>query len=306
MKNKTPGTKQMEILRLLTMQWCFDISFYFCRQIINTMKKSGLFVAVLALFFASCSPKRLLYLQESFESTDSSMYYLRNETNYLINPNDILWVKVNSVNQEVQALFNGGEQNSNLSSTSGTQQGAQSGRFFFSGYLVNDTGYINLPLMGMLKVSGLTFAEATRVIEDRAAEFLEEAYIQVRFVNFKVSFLGEVNSPGTYIFLQHKLDIFEGLLKAGDITDYGDRRRVLIVRETPQGKQTYRVNLRERNVLESEKFYLMPNDIVYVEPLTARMFRTGSADFLYVLTTLTSLITTTLLVVNLSNNTKQP
>ena len=119
-------------------------------------------------------------------------------------------------------------------------------------------------------------------------------------MSFKVTFIGELGSPGTVVFYQEKLDIFEAIERAGGITDYGNRQEILVVRKTLEGRKTFYVNMQDRNILASEKLFLLPNDMVYVKPLGWRIFQLSSQDLLFALSTISTLLTTTLLIINLS------
>lgn len=260
---------------------------------------------IFVLIFSSCT-KRLYYLQdvEADKNLTETEYQERN-LSYKISEHDILRVNIKSINPEVTTYFNsmtGGATGSGNQSFNQIGRGGTNANFYFNGYTVNDTGYIELPIIGFVKVAEKTIPEATKYIQELADEYLEDAYVTVKFVSFKVTFLGEFGSPGTQVFYQEELNIYEAIERAGGITDYGNRQKVLVVRKTPEGRKTFYVNLQDRDILASEDLYLLPNDMLYAKPLGWRIFKVSSQDLLSVISTVTTLLTTTLLLINLGKN----
>jgi len=270
------------------------------------MKKNILIAFFLLFLFSSCS-KRLYYLHDEIADKNmSDSTYIEHDIDYRITEFDILRVNIKSANPEISNYFNsyagGGSQNDlNQNQLNQTNSNSNS-QFYFTGYSVNDSGYIKLPIIGDVLVADKTLPEATKYIQELADEYLDDAFITVQFVSFKVTFLGEFDQPGTIVFFQDKLNVYEAIERAGGITDYGNRSKVLVVRQTAEGRKTFYINLQDRNILASEDFFLLPNDMVYVKPLKWRSYRVQSQDFIYVLTSITSIITTTLLILNLNKN----
>lgn len=267
------------------------------------MRKIFLIIIVGLLVSSSCT-KRLYYLRDVVaDKTLSEAEYEEQDIDYRITKYDILKVNIKSINSEVSSYFNslygssGRNNNQNFGQNNNQQEG---GGFYFNGYTVNDSGYIELPIIGNVKVVDKTIPEATKYIQELADEYLENVLVIVKFVSFKVTFIGEVGSPGTVTYFQEKLDIFEAIERAGGISDYGNRQKILVVRKTPEGRRTFYVNMQDRNILASEKLFLLPNDMVYVKPLGWRAFTLSSQDILFALSTITTLLTTTLLILNLS------
>ncbi len=272
------------------------------KYIYMNIKKLGLFLLI-GILFSSCAHKRLLYLQEkAVEETEKEYTYT--DSSYVIQPHDILYIQVRTFNEEIDKLFNqgrgGGTSNNNMRNLGNNQN---SSSFYFNGYTVNDTGYIKIPIIGEIKIAGRTIPETKKIIEDMADEYLQEANITVKFVNFKVTFFGEFNSPGVQTFYQERINIFEAVTRAGGISDYGDRDNVLVIRKLGKNKvKTFRIDLTDRNILGSDDFLLMPNDMVYVEPVRSRSFKVGAADFTFILTTFSSTLSTILLIFTLNQN----
>jgi len=161
---------------------------------------------------------------------------------------------------------------------------------YINGYTVNDSGNVIIPILGQVPVIGLTIDEATRRIQEKAEIYLKDATAIVKLISFKVTVIGEVNRPGTYTNFNNQLTVLEAIGMAGDITDYGNRQKVLIVRPNPEGTTTYNVNLQDKNLLLSEGFFLLPNDIVIVDPIKSKVFRLNLPTLSIFLSGLSTLI----------------
>ena len=221
------------------------------------------FSVALVFLMTSCgSVKNVAYLQNS-DSVDLS------RSNYLydarIMPKDVLTITVNTVNPEASEPFNLVVRNpltnsNNVASSGGSLQT----------YLVDNNGYIDFPVLGKLKVGRLSKSECEQVIHDKILPYLNESenpVVTVRMANYKISVLGEVNRPGMFNVSNEKINIFEALAQAGDLTIYGVREKVKLIREDNQGrKEVHELNLNDANIISSPYYYLQQNDIIYVEP----------------------------------------
>ncbi len=227
------------------------------------MKKIYLILmAMVAMLLASCSsPKNVAYIQNS-----DSIDYSRSEVLYdaRIMPKDILTITVNTVNPEASAPFNlfvSSELSANRSI--GAQRSLQT-------YLVDNKGCIEFPVIGTIKVGGLTKSACEKLIHDKIQRFMnaeENPIVTVRMSNYKISVLGEVNRPGMFTVSNEKINIFEALAQAGDLTIYGVRDRVKLIREDEKGhKDVYTLNLNDAEIINSPYYYLQQNDVIYVEP----------------------------------------
>ncbi|HEX8021254.1 polysaccharide biosynthesis/export family protein [Mucilaginibacter sp.] len=172
----------------------------------------------------------------------------------IIHQKDILSVTVNSLNPESNLLFNG---NKNVGS------GVPLTR---TGYKVNENGFVNLPLVGDYKIEGQTVEEAQVEIAKKLAAFVKSPVVDIQLLNFKISVIGEVNRPSTFTISDENVNLLEALGMAGDMTVYGKRENVLVIR-TENGRRTMnRLNLNKIESMDSPYFNLKQNDIVYVEP----------------------------------------
>ena len=229
------------------------------------MKKYFLYVALaFAVLLTSCSsPKNVAYIKNS-EQVDLS----RSEFLYdaRIMPKDVLTITVNTVNPDAAAPFNLVVRPTltNTSSTIGTSSGS------LQTYLVSNDGTIEFPVLGTLQVGGLTKNECEKMIHDKIMPYLnakENPVVTVRMANYKISVLGEVNRPGMFTVSNEKINIFEALAQAGDMTIYGVRDNVKLIRENQSGrKEIHTIILNDANLINSPYYYLQQNDILYVEP----------------------------------------
>lgn len=185
-----------------------------------------------------------------------------------IQSNDILSISITSLSPEASAIFN--TTNTAVSSTNNVSPNGLSST---SGYLVGTDGNIQLPILGSIKATGLTKLQLkdyiTKAILDK--KLLIDPIVTVRLLNFKVTVLGEVLHPTVVTAPNEKISLLEALGLAGDLTIYGKRENVLLIREINGKKQVRRINLTSRNFFVSPYYYLQPNDVVYVEPNKAKI-----------------------------------
>ena len=228
------------------------------------MKKNLVFVALaVALLCASCSaPKNVAYIKNSDEVDLSQSAYLYDAR---IMPKDVLTITVNTVNPDAAAPFNLSVPTSFNNQTRSTYS-----QPILQTYLVDNNGVIEFPVLGTLKVGGLTKSECEKLIHDKIMPYLnakENPVVTVRMANYKISVLGEVNRPGMFTVSNEKINIFEALAQAGDLTIYGVRDNVKLIRENAKGrKEIHTVILNDANLINSPYYYLQQNDIIYVEP----------------------------------------
>lgn len=224
-------------------------------------------VILSAMMTFSCTTHRQLVYLKNVDSVSAESYYPKTRPEYKIQSRDIMYVKIYSLNEEMSALIN---------QTIGTYQQnlfQNETSLFINGYTVSDSGNIEIPILGKVKVEGKTMDEAISAIRERADRYLKDATVIVKLISFKISVIGEVHRPGTYNNFNNQLTVLEAISMAGDITDYGNRQQVLVLRPTPQGTRSFRLNLTNSNILSSDGFFLLPNDIVYVEPIRNKSFR---------------------------------
>ncbi len=188
-----------------------------------------------------------------------------------VQPDDILYITINSLNDEVSRPFNiGGDGNTRLPGGGGAGPG-QVNPLLLQGYAVDSSGYIQFPNVGRIEVGGLTL-EGVRENVARAIEpFLNNAAVNVKFLNFRYTILGEVISPGTYSTANERVSLLEAIGTAGDFTPYADRDRIVIIREENGRRVATTLNLQDTEFFTSPYYYLRQNDVIYVEPTQAKI-----------------------------------
>lgn len=206
----------------------------------------------------------MLYIQNLDQTTDIAV---AKPPEYRLQPADILFIQLISSNPEISQAFN------NPTGAQVQTQTRDATSLYLNGYVVSDSGLVTLPFLGEAMVKGLTIAEARREIIKLTERMYKDASLIVKLANFKVTVLGEVRRPGSITIFNDNLNIFELIAAVGDIGDNGDRKNVLVIRQAGEGSKTFRLNLTDKSVLASEAFYLLPNDIVIVEPLGNKIFQ---------------------------------
>ena len=228
------------------------------------MFKKNLIFAVLAavLLLGSCSvPTNIAYFQNRLVDNPEQ---IDKHGGIVIQPKDMLSIVVSSKNPELVVMFNLPV----VSYQAGSEVVTSSYSQRLLGYVVDNDGFIDFPILGRLKVSGLTRWELSEMIKARLLDegYLTDCVVTVQFMNFKVSVIGEVNSPGTYTIEGDKVTVLQAISLARDLTIFGQRENVTVIRERNNERVMYQINLCDVSMFNSPAYYLQQNDIVYVEP----------------------------------------
>jgi len=254
------------------------------------------FLLIGTLVFSSCtSQKELSYLndlpvEEASFPMDIPVYKIANR--------DVLYVTV-------KAMTLDGSINDLLMSTrtsSGQYIASSEAGNYIYGYDVDRNGNILLPSIGYVKVGGLTLEVARDSIQRAADKVFNNSTVECKLLSFKFTVIGEVKTPGTYVNYNNYLTILEALGRAGGVGDYGRRDKVLVIRSYEEGTKTFSVSLQEKELISSEAYFLLPNDVVIVEPQNKKIFNLNLSSYSFIITTISSAITSTLLIVNYLNN----
>lgn len=182
---------------------------------------------------------------------------------YIIKPGDNLFVSIITSDEELNKIYNPAQ--------AGIQIGAQQiyndlqGQFVY-GYEVDRDGNVSLPILGKVKVGGMSIASSEWEVEQKAGEFLRDMAVKVRLLNYKVTVIGEVKTPGVYFNYNSEFTILDALSTAGGFTDFADVNQVKVIRPRPEGDKVFVLDLQSASALRSEAFYTMPNDIITVNP----------------------------------------
>jgi polysaccharide biosynthesis/export protein len=251
-------------------------------------------LALSGTFFSCVSPKSIVYFQG--DTLRYSVDSIRQSYTPTIQPNDMLSVIVGSLSSEADAVFNVPNQYTTAAMNYGTTGGTRQQSV---GYLVDSDGNIELPLVGEVRVQGLRQQDAADTLRRRLLPYLREPSVTIRSLNFKVSVMGEVARPMVYVIPDEKITLPELLSLAGDLTIYGRRDNITVIREENGLREYAKVDLTSRAIFDSPYYYLHKNDVVYIEPVKARMTYTDrSVQLIPVITGVVSALG--ILVLNLT------
>ena len=237
----------------------------------KTLVYATLYLAVFSL--GACTTGRNLVYFSDLSNTALNQTPIQNSIEPKIEAGDLLSIIVSSLNAETNQAFNSGIL---LPTTAGFSAGAAAVNRINEGYLVDSNGDVNFPIVGKIKLTGLTKEEATEKIIGLVGKSAKSPLVTIRFLNFRVTVIGEVNRPSTFVVPTEKINVLEALGLAGDMTGYGRRDDVLIIREKNNVRTTTRINLNNKSTLNSPYFYLQQNDIVYVEPDKAKALQVST------------------------------
>ncbi|MCX6231896.1 MAG: polysaccharide biosynthesis/export family protein [Bacteroidetes bacterium] len=253
----------------------------------NSSKKNLSFIVIISIMiiFSSCtSQKKLIYLQEKANNLNNE--YANKGLDYRLRPNDMLFVKVSSINPDKSDFFN------TETNASNSYQFQNELGIYLNSFTISDSGTVNFPLVGNVYVKNLTVSDAQKEIQKTISKFIKDASVTVKLANYRVSILGDVKMPGVYYFYQDKVNILEAIAKAGDLTVYGNRARVMLIRKTEKGDKVSLINLTDRDLLLKEEYHILPNDIIYIEPnKTAKSMGFETFPWAVVLSTVSTIVT---------------
>jgi polysaccharide export outer membrane protein len=243
------------------------------------------------LLFSGCvSKSKINYFQQKNETNDSLVANTSNR-NYtpVFKFDDYLSIEVTSLDEESTKLFT-------LNSLNNANQmpNYANGIAATSGYLIDANGFINMPVIGEVKLVGLNRMEATELIKSKLTEFITNPIVNIRIQNFKVTVLGDVRIPGSYNIPNERITLPEVIGIAGDLNITGLRNNILVIRDVNGVKTEYRVDLTSKDVFKSPAYFLTQNDVVYIEPNRAKRNSSIISSTAGVLISITSLIVTTI------------
>lgn len=226
---------------------------------------SKVWFLIFVVFLTSCiTRKQITYFQDipssESEKTASNSGLRTAAYEPIIRPGDILNITVMSLSPETNQLINFPFINQNLPAPEKTLTQAT------PGFLVDQEGNIQVPLIGNIKVDGLTTTQIRKLIEEKIEKFVQSPTVSVRFSNFKITILGDVTRPGVYPVPNERITLMEALGLAGDLTVFGLRKGVKLIREENGKNKIYNIDLTSKEVLNSPYMYLQPNDLIYVDP----------------------------------------
>ena len=261
------------------------------------MKRHIIPIILTIILLNGCtSQQKLAYLNNLPETGGEE--FTMSIPDYKLQPRDVLYITVKAMTLDgtITDFLSSGRTTMTTSSGSG-----ESGGYLY-GYDVNSEGNIILPVVGAIKVSGYTLEEARAILQQRIISVFRNATVECKLLSFKFTVIGEVRAPGAYLNYNNYLTVLEAIGRAGGVGDYGRRDKVLVVRPTDGGSRTYNLNLQDKNLLSSEAYFLLPNDVVIVEPVKQKIFNQNLPTISFIISTVTGVLTTTLLLINYFGN----
>jgi polysaccharide biosynthesis/export protein len=227
-----------------------------------------LYLSCITLLLSSClTNKKLAYFQSDRFSEVNPTLIENAKFEYRIQPSDVLSIRVMNVDPEAASFFN-----NEAGGPGGINPAAN---LYVNGFSVDDKGYINYPAIGNIQVINMTVPEIQNLIQLKVDEYLKNATVIVKLISFKFTILGEVRSPGYYYVYNNQATVPEALGMAGDLTNNGNRKNIKLVRQTLQGSEVVLLDLTDPKLIQSKYYFLLPNDMIYVEPLRAQLTRTN-------------------------------
>lgn len=233
--------------------------------------------------------------------TNKDMVYLHNTNDlelmdgmpktapvYKVKENDNLYVDIQSLSPEINAIFNPTNRQG-MQTSSSQNYGTQSSQYL-NGYQVDLYGDITLPLIGKIPVLGKSVEACQILIQKKASEFIKDAIVKCKLLSYKITVLGEVKNPGVYYNYSSAITVLDAISMAKGITDYGHIKKVLVVRQTDNGSRSFRLNLTDKKFLNSEAYFLLPNDVLYVQPDKYKSVKVNSTFYSLLLSSVSTLI----------------
>jgi polysaccharide export outer membrane protein len=216
-------------------------------------------LSITVLLFSCVSQKNVRLIQEKVNKEMKTQFENPRSTTYRVQPGDNLYIRVYSVDPKTSKFF----QSDFPYLMNSTYQ-------YLNTYVVDEFGYISFSFIEKLYVKGLNVQEIQQALQSQLNQYFKEATAYVKLVNFQVGVLGEVNSPGNFTIEQDQINIFQAIGLAGGITDFGNYKKVKLIRQTPTGSEISILDLTDNRILESPYYFMMPNDVLYIEPRSTK------------------------------------
>ena len=263
------------------------------------MNRLFLIICLIACLTACKTPEKINYIQDVEPGVTQP---IESRQSIIIQPKDMLSIIVSTKDPELAAIFNLSVQ----ANRAGVPIFSSAYNQYLSGYVVDNNGDIDFPVLGKIHAAGLSrWALQEKIVRELTErDLLKDMVVTIEFMNFKVSVLGEVKNPGTYSIEGDKVTVLEAIAMAGDLTIYGLRDEVYVIREENGERQNFKLDLRSKEIFNSPAYYLRQNDIIYVQPNEVRSGQStinqNSVRSISLWLSITSLLTSiSILVVNL-------
>ena len=243
--------------------------------------KNLFLILLIILSMSSCtSQKKLIYLQNAEGGTVTEEV----KFTYTFRPGDIIAINVYSLNENAARIFNVNKGSVSTATSYYSEQAT-----YINGFFVSDSGYIKLPIIGDVMVQGLNREETSLLLTELMQEYFFDAIVDVKLANFKFTILGEVQRPNTYKVYDTRINIFEAIGMAGDLNVYG-RREIILVRQVGDSQIVFDIDLKSKNIMSQDYYYVLPNDIIYVKPHKSKIYGFSTVPITLIFTTISTLI----------------
>jgi polysaccharide biosynthesis/export protein len=248
------------------------------------MRNFLILLPVIILLTSCASKKEIVYFQDA-ESLAARM----NDQTFepIIESNDILYVSISSMNEAVLIPFK---------RSVGLEGNASNSNPGLQGYLVNVEGDIHFPIIGIVNVAGKTRGQVEEELISELSEFITDVVVDVRIMNFKITVIGEVNNPGVYTIDDERVTLPQALGLAGDLSEDGKRENILVIREINGQQQVSRIDLTKTDFFSSPYYFLKQNDVIYVEPSTKGVKKSGFIPDIPALLSLMTVVLSTIIL----------
>ncbi len=235
------------------------------------------FLLLLAGIYSCRSSQELVYLQDTVNN-EIAAKLPETVTEHILKSGDILYVSIKSMNPEVNTMFNP-EANMEANTSQGYQKFTTPSGAYLYGFEIDTDGNINLPMMGKIYVAGVSQMQIEAIVQKKADEYIRDAIVKVKLLNFKITVMGEVKNPGVYYNYDNSITVIQAMAMAHGNTDFANINNVMVVRPLPEGNKSYTLDLSSKDIYLSEAFYLHPNDLVIVQPDKYKNFQLNSAAY---------------------------
>lgn len=261
------------------------------------MKRVAPLLTIVFIFFGSCTSQQKLAYLGNLPETGGKEFFTMDIPEYKLQPRDVLYITAKAMTPDgsIRDFMTSSQYSQTYSMGSGEGGG------YLLGYDVNSDGNIILPVIGEIKVIDLTLDQTRKLLQTITEKVFKDATVECKLLSFKYTVIGEVRAPGSYVNYNNYLTVLEAIGRAGGVSDYGRRDKVLVVRPTEQGTRTYNLNLQDKTLLSSEAYFLLPNDVVIIEPVKQKIFNQNLPTISFIISTFTGVLTTTLLLINYFN-----
>lgn len=242
------------------------------------------FLSIIGLAVISCVPQaKMKYLQDK-EGVTPVHEFQNVKTDYKLRSGDYLYIRILTLDQKSNEIF----ANITGSGSSSGYMNYADQSLYLTSYMVNDSGYIKFPLLGNIYANGHTVTEMEQSLNKAVSEIIKESSVVVKLVLFNISVLGEVKNPGKYSVYNNRVNVFEALALANDLTSFANRSKVQVIRSEGSKNTIVTLDLLNKDILASPYYYLQPNDIIYIEPLKNKTYAFESFPYALIFSTITT------------------